>query len=125
MGVLWIARAFMPKLLIGNGKTMVIISSEAVSISQRKRICEYGYCMSKAAQNMATKIMLNDFGKQGIKFYAIHPGWMITEQGLAGAVEGCYPKQKPESSAKALLDLAEGGYKDGLYYDIEGNRLSW
>ncbi len=123
VGVLRIAKAFMGCLLKGKQKVMLNISSEAGSIEECRRKCEYGYCMSKAAQNMATKILSNAY--ETVKFYAIHPGWMITPQGCAGATETAQPQQKPESSAKTLLDLAEGTPKEKIYYDINGNKLDW
>ena len=125
IGVVRIARAFMPKLLKGDKKVMINISSEAGSIGECSRKAEYGYCMSKAAQNMATKLLSNDYSQQGVKFYAIHPGWMMTPQGFAGAENGNFPEQKPEDSARILVDLAEGEQKSGIYYDVEGRELSW
>ncbi len=125
LGVVKIARAFIEKLLLGDKKTMINISSEAGSIEECWRRGEYGYCMSKAAQNMATKMMHNDFSEKGIKFYAIHPGWMLTPQGLAGADAGVLPEQKPEDSAKIIVDIAEGKPLTGIYYDIEGKEWKW
>lgn len=125
LGVVRIAKAFIEKLLLSDKKTMINLSSEAGSIGECWRKGEYGYCMSKAAQNMATKMMHNDFSERGVKFYAVHPGWMLTPQGIAGADAGVLPEQKPEDSARILIDLAEGDPKDGIYYDIEGKEWDW
>lgn len=125
VGVLRIAKAFIPLLLDGNGKVMINISSEASSIQDCYRKCEYGYCMSKAAQNMATKILSNTYSEKGIKFYAIHPGWMITEQGCAGATTTQQPQQKPTDSAKFIIDLAEQRNKSKIFYDINGTEMNW
>ncbi len=125
VGVLRIAKEFMPKLLAGEGKVMVNVSSEAGSIGNCGRNNEYGYCMSKAAQNMATKILTNDFSSEGIKFYAVHPGWMRTPQGFAGGNEQYQPQQEPNDTAKVLIDWAEGTPKDGIYYDIDGSEMTW
>ncbi len=125
LGVVRICREFMPKLLKADKKTVINISSEAGSIGEGWRKGEFGYCMSKAAQNMATKMMHNDFSEQGVKFYAIHPGWMLTPQGCAGAEEGTWPEQHPDDSARILVDWAEGKPKDALYYDIDGKEWQW
>ncbi len=125
VGVLRIARSFMPLLLLGDGKVMVNISSEAGSIADCYRKREYGYCMSKAAQNMATKILSNAYKEENIKFYAIHPGWMITEQGNAGSTENQKPQQRPQATAEVLVDLAESKSKNGIYYDVFGNKMNW
>ncbi len=125
LGVVRICREFMPKLLKSHKKTVINISSEAGAITAGWRKGEFGYCMSKTAQNMATKMMHNDFAEQGVKFYAIHPGWMLTPQGCAGAEEGTWPQQHPDDSARILIDWAEGEPKPGLYYDIEGKEWEW
>ena len=126
LGVVRICREFMPKILASDGKKTVInLSSEAGSIGEGWRKGEFGYCMSKAAQNMATKMMHNDFAEQGVKLYAIHPGWMPTPQGCAGAEEGTWPEQHPDDSARVLVDMAEGEPREGLYYDIEGKEWEW
>lgn len=125
LGAVRIVREFMPKLLMSDKKTVINISSEAGSIGACMRKSEYGYCMSKAALNMATKLMSNDYSEQGVKFYAIHPGWMITPQGLAGAVGDIRPEQRAEDSAEILVNIAEEKPKAGIYYDIQGRELNW
>ncbi len=125
VGVLRIAREFMPKLLLGKNKVMVNMSSEAGSIGACRRKCEYGYCMSKAAQNMATKILTNDYSREGVKIYAVHPGWMMTPQGFAGAKGDMQPQQNPMDTARVFVDLAEGERRDGIYYDVDGNSFDW
>lgn len=124
-GVLNVAKATLPFLLESSG-VMINLSSEAGSISASDRRSEYGYCMSKAAQNMATKIMSNTYKEKGVKFYALHPGWMITDQGIAGATGDYYPEQEPNDTADKILRLAENPCLDGLYYDITtGEEMQW
>ena len=102
-----------------ESKVMINISSEVRSIENCRRSCEYSCCMSKAAQNMATKILSNAF--QDIKFYAIHPRWMKSEQGYAG---GSKPPQDPKDSVNMMVRLAEER-RDDIYYDISGNSMPW
>ena len=104
-------------------KSVINISSEAGSIGDCWRKVEYGYCMSKAAQNMATKIMQNAYPE--IEFHSIHPGWMITPQGMAGADGDSKPKQNPADTAKKLYDMAENHNTNYLYCDFEGNKLNF
>ena len=61
--------------------------------------------MSKAALNMETKILQNAYPE--LRLYAIHPGWMKTPQGYAGATKDCTPQQEPSDTAEKLLTLAE------------------
>ncbi len=125
VGMLRIVRAFMPLLLAGDNKVIVNVSSEAGSIGSADRACEYGYCMSKAAQNMSSKLLSNAFSKDGIKVYAVHPGWMTTPMGHDGATENATPNQSPDESARAIVELAEGERRNGIYYDIDGKEMPW
>lgn len=126
IGTVRIVREFMPKLLKSDTKTVVNMSSEAASIGECWRNSEYGYCMSKVAQNMATKIMSNDYKEQGVKFYAFHPGWMKTPQGYAGVIEkDVLPYQEPADTAKSLLDIALKSRPDGMYYEVTGREMAW
>jgi NAD(P)-dependent dehydrogenase (short-subunit alcohol dehydrogenase family) len=124
LGVLHIAKQTLP-LLIESGGVMVNVSSEAGSIGESGRVCEYGYCMSKAAQNMATKILSNSYGNCGVKFYALHPGWMITDQGKAGATDGYFPDQNPDDTAKFISNLCFNRNLDKIYYDNTGREFPW
>lgn len=59
-------------------KRLCFVSSEAGSINAAKRTSWYGYCMSKAALNMAVRIMFNHLHPEGYTFRLYHPGWMRT-----------------------------------------------
>ena len=123
VGMLKVTKAFMPYVEVSNLKTVINISSEAGSIKNAERVCEYGYCMSKAAHNMASKILQNAYADKGIKVYSIHPGWMITPQGLAGKVGEYVPKQEPDQTASVLFDLAEGKKRKDMFIEIDGENL--
>lgn len=123
VGSLRVTRTFLPMLLVGSGKCIINLSSEAGSIGNAGRKCEYGYCMSKAALNMETKILQNAYPE--LRFYAIHPGWMKTPQGYAGATKDCTPQQEPSDTAEKLLTLAETKKYPYLYGDFEGNPMPW
>ena len=126
LGVLHIAKAFLPKVLKSDIKRVFNISSEAGSIGECERVCEYGYCMSKAAQNMATKILSNDFSALDVKVYAIHPGWMNTSMGILGASGDSYPNRTPKEIAVWLADFAEEKEnRSGIYYDDLDREMSW
>ena len=121
VGVVRMVREFVGLVQKSETKCIINISSEAASIEDCRRKGEYGYCMSKAAQNMATKLMQNAYAD--IKFYSIHPGWMITPQGMAGASKDSVPSQKPSETANCLYDMAEKKNVEFLYCDYKGNKL--
>ncbi len=124
VGMLKVCKVFMPSVLKSKLKTVVNISSEAGSIENAFRVCEYGYCMSKAALNMASKILQNAYEERGVKVYCFHPGWMQTQQGMAGVEGPDLPQQAPDVTANVILDIAEGDRLDGMYYEIEGSDFS-
>lgn len=123
VGVVRMMREFLPLIERSTTKSVINMSSEAGSVKDCWRKGEYGYCMSKAAQNMVTKILQNAYPQ--ITFYAVHPGWMITPQGMAGASKDASPNQAPSDTAKKLYDMAEDKKIEYLYCDFEGNRLEF
>lgn len=116
-----VIKHFIPILKKGSSKLIVNISSEAGSIKDAWRKSEYGYCMSKSALNMASRILQNRFGEEGIKILAIHPGWVKTDMG------GVEAPILPEESAKKMFDLLLKKWKTGdpIYYDLDGNEMNW
>lgn len=63
-------------LLRGREKVLVNISSVAASISNLTRVNQYGYCMSKVALNIQSKLLHNELKQHGVKVLVLHPGWM-------------------------------------------------
>lgn len=45
----------------------------------------YGYRASKAALNMLTMALAKEYGKEGLLFVAVHPGWVKTDMGTTAA----------------------------------------
>lgn len=116
-----VIKHFIPILKKGSFKQIVNISSEAGSITDAWRKSEFGYCMSKSALNMASKILQNRFEEDGIKVLSIHPGWVRTDMG------GKEAPVLPEDSAKKIFDLISRKWKitDPIYYDLDGKEMNW
>ena len=77
VGPIRVVDAFLP-LTDAGMRRLAFVSSEAGSIARCRRRAELGYCMSKAALNMAVKIMFNHLRPEGYTFRLYHPGWMRT-----------------------------------------------
>ncbi len=120
-GPLLIIKNFLHFLKKGNKKLIINISSEAGSIADSFRKDEFGYCMSKTALNMQSKILQNRLKEFSIKVLAIDPGWMKTNMGGADA------KLSPEDSAKDIISQIQKQWKldDPIYIDHKGNPLNW
>jgi len=73
LGGLRVVEAFLPMLDRGAWKRLCFVSSEAGSIAASKRTAWFGYCMSKAALNMAVKNLSNDLAPPRLQPPPISP----------------------------------------------------
>ena len=100
LGPVRVVEALLPLTAQSALKRLCFISSEAGSISRCTRTSWYGYNMSKAALNMAVKLLFNRLRREGYTFRVYHPGWMRTymsgEKGLDATLE-------PEEAAVPAL----------------------
>ena len=113
--------------LLSEGSVVLNVTSEARSTGACSRISEYGYCMSKAAANMASKIFSNQAAPRHIRVFCVHPGWLRTDMGGDDAMRSD-SSITPEESAAALIDIAqhpESVPKDVLYIDYRRTPLCW
>ena len=107
--------------LLADGARVANLSSQLGSIGGAARFGTLSYAMSKAAQNMATVQLAHALAPRGIVVVALHPGWVQTEMGGAGA------QVTPEDSARGLLEVIAGlGDGDsGRFLDWQGSTLPW
>lgn len=119
LGPLRIAHALWKKVP-QNGK-IVMITSRMGSIKDNTSGGSYGYRMSKAALNMASKSLALDLTPHGIAVGIIHPGYVRTRMtGNNGHID-------PPESAKGILqrinelDLSNSG----TFWHQNGDILPW
>jgi NAD(P)-dependent dehydrogenase (short-subunit alcohol dehydrogenase family) len=118
---LMVVQVVLPLLRRGRNPLIVNVSSEAGSIGSCWRDSEYSYCMSKAALNMASRILQNALTGEGIKVLAIHPGWFSSDMG--GAEAPITPAEAAQVVVKTILNPPA---LDGpIYVDPEGKPLDW
>ncbi len=125
LGALRVVEAFLPFMERGTSKRLCFISSEAGSIGRAERTSWFGYCMSKAALNMAVKILFNDLHPAGYTFRVYHPGWirsfMHGEKNMEATLE-------PEEAATYALPLLLNDRQDEdrlVMVDYEGHEWPW
>jgi NAD(P)-dependent dehydrogenase (short-subunit alcohol dehydrogenase family) len=121
LGPLRMVEAFLPMMERGNSKRLCFVSSEAGSITRAERTGWFGYCMSKAALNMAVKILFNDLHPRGYTFRVYHPGNVHTYMNVTGTLP-------PEHSATAAIQLLLNQRADEdrlVMVDYEGNEWPW
>jgi NAD(P)-dependent dehydrogenase (short-subunit alcohol dehydrogenase family) len=125
LGPLRVTEAFLPLMERGSLRRLCFISSEAGSITRSERKAEFGYCMSKAALNMAIKILFNDLSPQGYTFRAYHPGWIRSYMSGEKNMEATF---EPEEAARKAIPLLLGQQENEgqlILIDYEGNEWPW
>ena len=125
LGPLRVIEMFLPLTDRSDLKRLCFVSSEAGSITRAERTACFGYCMSKAALNMAVKILFNDLYPAGYTFRVYHPGWirsyMLGEKNMEATLE------PEEAAAKAIPIFLEPRAEEGklTLVDYEGNEWPW
>jgi len=119
VGPLRMAKAFLP--MLAEGAQLINISSESGSMGICERDRQFGYCMSKAALNMGSKLLQNLLLPRGIKVLAIHPGWMRTDMGGSNA------HHDPWDTSVRLVDLfaANTNPNEAIFLNFDGEELPW
>lgn len=123
IGPLRVIKALLPLLERGTEKTLVTISSEAGSIDGCGGPDRYAYNMSKAALDMAMKVLWNDLAQKGYSILILHPGWLQTDMGRATGE----PDVPPDDAAAEILALALARKKNtlGRLIDRKGKQMPW
>lgn len=118
-GPLLLTQALAP--LLADGARVANLSSQLGSIANTAHFGTPSYAISKAALNMATVQLAHALRERGIVVVALHPGWVRTDMGGAGASE------TPEDSVAGLRRVIDGlGEADsGSFLDWTGASLPW
>ena len=118
-GPLLLAQALAPQL--ADGASIGNLSSMMASLSTRAEFRAPSYCISKAAQNMATVLLAKALAPRGIKVVALSPGWVQTDMGGDGA------EITAAQSAAGLLQVIDAltPTQSGAFLDWQGRELSW
>jgi NAD(P)-dependent dehydrogenase (short-subunit alcohol dehydrogenase family) len=120
VGTLRVVRALLPQLRAGKGKKIVNLTSVLGSIAEASG-GRFAYRMSKAALNMATRVLAQDLGGEGFRSVALHPGWVQTRMGGSAA------PVPPEQSVRAMLEIIDGlsVEQSGRVFDFQGREIPW
>ena len=118
VGTLRVVRALLPRLREGKAKKIVNLTSQLGSISEATG-GRYAYRLSKAALNMATRLLAEDLRADGIRTVALHPGWVQTRMGGSAA------PLPPEQSIRGMLRIIDGltAEQSGRIFDFQGREI--
>jgi NAD(P)-dependent dehydrogenase (short-subunit alcohol dehydrogenase family) len=120
LGPLRMTQALLPLLERGAHKTIVNVSSEAGSLTTCGRTSWFGYCMSKAALNMQTRILDNYLGPSGFRVISVHPGWMRTPM---ASFEG--PLAPEEAAGRIVRLVLEAKPETRGFVNGDGTSHPW
>lgn len=109
-----------PALAPNKGK-LAVISSRMGSIGLRNSTSSWLYRASKAALNSALKDMSLALGPQGITCITLHPGWVRTDMGGAGAD---IDVATSVSGIRATLARATPA-QNGSFLNYDGAEFAW
>lgn len=97
--------------LLQTGSKVVLVSSEAGSIALRTDAeGNYAHHASKAALNMAGRLLAFDLREKGVVVSLVHPGFMRTEMTRGVGFDQYWDQfgaVTPEEAAKSLVDWAD------------------
>jgi NAD(P)-dependent dehydrogenase (short-subunit alcohol dehydrogenase family) len=120
VGTLRVVCALLPRLREGKGRKIVNLTSQLGSIAEATG-GRYAYRLSKAALNMATKLLAEDLRADGVLTVALHPGWVQTRMGGSAA------PVPPEQSVAGMLRIVDGlsAEQSGRTFDFQGRPIPW
>jgi len=119
-GPMFVTQALLPNLRAGKTKKIINMSTRS-SIISRKGGSAYGYRISKAALNMATRTLHFELSKKGFIVVLVAPGHNNTDMGTTRG------KLNPDESMAKVKKQIEGYTKKhsgGLWY-FTGEKLPW
>ena len=119
LGPLRVTEALLPQLKAGA--KIAMITSRMGSIADNTSGSRYGYRMSKAALNAASKSLAEDLKPKGVSVAILHPGLVATKMiGFHGDVT-------PEIAAERLMQRIEELNLDntGTFWHANGEVLPW
>jgi NAD(P)-dependent dehydrogenase (short-subunit alcohol dehydrogenase family) len=119
LGPFLLTQVLAPRLR--DGGIVANLSSGMGSIADANEFRSPSYCISKAAQNMATAQLARALAPRHIRVVALCPGWVRTDMGGASAPVA------PTESVAGLLRVLDGlGVADsGRFLDWQGTPMPW
>lgn len=120
-GPLLVTRAVMPSLRAGTRRVIVSISSKLASIGSNTGGSSYGYRASKTALNMLMVSLANELKPEGFVSVVMHPGWVKTDMGGAGA------PLSPEDAVRGMISVIDGllPRDTGTFRQYDGAVIPW
>ncbi|HEX6767269.1 MAG TPA: SDR family NAD(P)-dependent oxidoreductase [Polyangiaceae bacterium] len=120
LGPLRMTQALLPLLERGSKKTILNVSSEAGSLASCERTSWFGYCMSKAALNIQTRLLDNALKERGFRVLSVHPGWLRTP--MANFEGPVLPEDAARNIARLVLEARD---ETPQFFQNDGSAYPW
>jgi NAD(P)-dependent dehydrogenase (short-subunit alcohol dehydrogenase family) len=120
LGAAAVAEAFVDNVAASERKRIAFMSSRLGSIAEASGHT-LPYASSKAALNMVVKALSVLLAPRGIVVLALHPGWVRTDMGGAGA------PLEPGESVRGLRKVIESATSadSGRFLSHDGAAIPW
>lgn len=126
LGALRVTNALAGLVTKSQQRLIINISSEAGSIQDCWREGWFGYCMSKAANNMQGTIVQNALKDKGVRVLQIHPGHVATYmRGHLDTTAKLTPDESAEAILKVVLDTEHPVTDHPPFIDYRGMSLRY
>jgi NAD(P)-dependent dehydrogenase (short-subunit alcohol dehydrogenase family) len=109
-----------PPLAAARGR-LAVLSSRMGSLSLMQSSSGWLYRASKAALNAVLKAASVELGAQGIVCLALHPGWVRTQMGGAGAEINVADSVAGMRRVIATADASS----NGGFINYDGTQIAW
>ncbi len=119
MAPLLLTQALAP--LLADGARVANVSSQLGSIANCDRFGTPSYNISKAAQNMVTRLLAHAVAERGIVVLALHPGWVQTDM---GGKDATLDAGSAVTGLLRTIDAADAS-TSGRFLDWQGRPLPW
>jgi NAD(P)-dependent dehydrogenase (short-subunit alcohol dehydrogenase family) len=112
--------ALAPALVAARGK-LITVSSRMGSIGERQSGNGTAYRASKAALNSVLKDAAVTLGPKGVTCITVHPGWVRTDMGGAGA--DLSPEESVKGLRRVIADIDPSD--NGTFRNYDGSKIAW
>lgn len=121
MAPLKVSAAFSGQVAGSSKKLIVTVSSKMGSMTDNTSGGSYIYRSSKAALNAVMRSLAIDLQDKGVTVVVLHPGWVRTDMGGAGALID------PFESVVGMRELISTLNKDhsGRFFAFDKNEVPW
>jgi NAD(P)-dependent dehydrogenase (short-subunit alcohol dehydrogenase family) len=122
MAPLKVSGAFLPLVAAGGGGMIATVSSVLSSIAESSpNSASYAYRTSKAAVNMAMHVFAEEVRNQNVAVILLHPGWVQTDMGGAGAAIDA----KTSVTGIRKILAGAGMKQSGRLFAYDGREIPW